>query len=83
MANVVKLEWALCWEVAEESMVVSPLCPFWIIMQEKNRRALENEEFLEQLLRSFFMCSFLDIVRHFIGETCISMADFVNWLGSY
>lgn len=31
---------------------------------------------------NLFMCNFLDCVRYCIGETHMSILDFVDWLGS-
>ena len=34
-----------------------PLCLFWIIWKERNRRAFENEDHLIQWCKSFFLCN--------------------------
>lgn len=51
---------------------------FWTIWQERNLRAFECVEKLEQLLKSFFICNFWVYVMHCIGETPMPMLDFVD-----
>ena len=40
-----------------------PLCLFWTIWKERNRRALNNVELLDQELKFHFMCNFLEWVK--------------------
>ena len=63
------------WEVA-------PLCLFWSIWRERNRRAFENCESLDQTIKSSFLYNFWDWVTLYIGDGSMLLLDFVNWLGS-
>lgn len=53
--DITKLEWVLCKKEAEESLVGCLFIPFLTIWQERNKRAFDNMEIWEQLLKSSFM----------------------------
>ena len=59
---------------------VAPLCLFWSVWRERNRRAFENCECSYHSLKSYFLYLFWDWVRLYIGEGSLSMLDFVDWL---
>ena len=59
-----------------------PLCLFWTIWKERNRRSFENVELSVQRLKSLFLCSLFSWANLFIEHSSMSFADFINWLGS-
>ena len=61
---------------------VAPLCIFWSIWRERNRRTFEDRESLDQTFKSSFLYLFWDWVRVYMGDSISSLIDFVDWLGS-
>ena len=61
---------------------VAPLCLFWSIWREENRRAFENCASLDQTIKSSILYLFWDWVRLYIGDGFMLLIDFVDWLGS-
>ena len=61
---------------------VAPLCLFWVIWKERNRRAFEDCSWTEQRLKNSFLYLWWDWVRLYIGDSATSLVDFVDWLGS-
>ena len=59
---------------------VAPLCLFWTIWKEGNRRAFDNVEPSDQELKFSFLCNFVKRTRG-LGQESFSMIDFINWLG--
>lgn len=55
---------------------------FWTLWKEKNKRPFENIEQLSQVIKSSFMCIFLDQVRVYIDDYSLTMIGFVDWLGN-
>ena len=61
---------------------VVPLCIFWSIWRERNRRAFEDRENLDQTIKFFFLYLFWDWIGVYMGDCVTSLIDFVDWLGS-
>ena len=59
---------------------VAPLCLFWAIWKERNRKAFENVELSNQELKSSFLRNFLEWTKG-LGLEPLSMIDFIDWLG--
>ena len=51
-------------------------------MRERNRRAFDNCESLDQTVKSSFLYLFWDWVRMYIENGCLLLVDFVDWFGS-
>ena len=39
----------------KEAWISTPLCIFWVVWKEKNRRSFDNEEHLDHYLKSSFL----------------------------
>ena len=61
---------------------VAPLCVFWTLWRERNRRAFNNCECLDQTIKSFFLNLFWEWVRMYIEDGSLSLLEFVDWIGS-
>ena len=61
---------------------VTPLCIFWSIWRERNRRAFEDKECLDQSFKSYFFFTYFGIGLVYIGDSITSLIEFVDWLGS-
>ena len=57
-----------------------PLCLFWTIWKERNRRSFENVELFVQRLKFLFLCTLLSWTNLFIENSFL--VDFIDWLGS-
>ena len=68
-------KWKRVWRAA-------PLCLFWTIWKERNRRYFENVELPIQRLKYLFLCNLLTWMKLFIGERLMSTIDFIDWLDS-
>ena len=60
----------------------SPLCMFWALWRERNRRAFDNFESTNQTIKNSFLYLFWDWVRLYIEGGSLSLLDFVDWVGS-
>ena len=60
----------------------APLCLFWTIWKEINRRSFENMELFIQRLKCLFLCNLLTWTKLFIGERLMFIVDFIDWMGS-
>ena len=60
---------------------VIPLCMFWSLWKERNRRAFKTKEIIYQSPKSIFLCNLLLWVRMYIDEGSQTMIDFIDWLG--
>ena len=60
---------------------VTPLCLFWIIWKERNRRAFENVQLSNEELKFSFLCNFLEWSKGGLGQESFFLIDFINWLG--
>ena len=60
----------------------APLYIFWTIWKERNRRVFEEEEKLDQCLKSSFLSSLAIWIQVYIDGTPLSLMDIVDWLGS-
>ena len=67
---------------SKKAWKVAPLCLFWTIWRERNKRAFENCKSLDQTFKSSFLYLFWDWARLYIGNGSMSLLDFVDWLGS-
>ena len=61
---------------------VAPLCLFWTLWRERNRRAFHNYESIDQAIKNYFLHLFWDWVRLSIEDGSLSLLDFVDWVGS-
>ena len=66
----------------QKAWKVAPLCIFWSIWRERNRRAFEDKECLDQSFKSSFLYLFCDWVRVYMGDSITSLIEFVDWLSS-
>ena len=66
-----KLEWCPGWQKRKKAWKVAPLCIFWSIWRERNRRDFEDKECLDQTFKSFFLYLFWDWVRVYMGITLL------------
>ena len=80
--SALELRWLLCWQKKEKGLEVAPLCLFWSIWRETNRRAFEKCKSLDQTIKSSFLHLFWSWVRLCIGDGSMSLLDFVELLGS-
>ena len=67
---------------SKKAWKVAPLYLFWSIWRERNRRAFENCESLDETIKSSFLYLFWDWIRLHIRDESMSLLDFVDWLGS-
>ena len=58
-----------------------PLCLFWTIWKERNRRSFENMELSVQRMKFLFLCSLLSWTNLFIKHTFMFLVDFIDWWG--
>ena len=79
------LEWSGSFIGRKQKKVwgAAPLCLFWTIWKEGNRRSFDNEEFSDQRLKPVFLSNFLSSSNLYIVEGPMSLLTFVNWLGFY
>ena len=56
------------------------LCLFWTILRERNRRAFDNCETMDQLIKKKNLYLFWDWVRLYNEVGSMSLVDFVDWL---
>ena len=61
---------------------VAPLCIFWSNWRERNWRAFEDRECLDQTFKSSFLYLFWDWIRVCMGGSITFLIDFVDWLSS-
>lgn len=54
---------------------VAPLCLFWTICKERNKRAFENVELLDQELKFTFPCNFLEWFKGGLRQESFSVID--------
>ena len=66
----------------KKSWKAAPLCFFWSIWRERNRRAFENCECSNHSFKISFLYLFWDCVRLYVGDGSLSMLDSVDWLGT-
>ena len=59
-----------------------PLCLFWTIWTERNKRSFENVELSVQRLKFVFLCNLLSWTNLFIKHTSMPLVDFIDWLGT-
>ena len=55
---------------------------FWTIWKKRNRRFFDNEELLDQGLKTRFPYNLKYWTKLYIGEGPLSLFDFIDWLGS-
>ena len=60
----------------------TPLCLFWTIWKERNRRYFKNVELSIQRLKFLFLCNLLSWSNLFIENTTLFLVYFIDWLGS-
>ena len=60
----------------------SPLCLFWTVWQERNRRVFEALELPEHAIKLSFISTFLKWVRSYVEDYSMTMIDFVDWINS-
>ena len=56
------------------------LCLFWTILRERNRRAFDNCETMDQLIKKKKLYLFWDWVRLYNEVGSMLLVDFVDWL---
>ena len=56
----------------------APVCLFWKLWKETNRRAFEDSEQTQQAIKLSFMNTFLEWVRLYIDEVPMTMIGFVG-----
>ena len=80
----VLLSWNSCsvGKKKKKAWKVAPLCIFWSIWKERNRRAFEDRESSYQTIKSSFLYIFWDWVGVYMGDSVTSLIDFVDWLDS-
>ena len=61
---------------------VALLCLFWTLWWEKNRRALDNYESMDQAIKNSFLYLFWDWVQLYIEDGSLSLLDFLDWVDS-
>ena len=59
-----------------------PLCIFWTVWKERNRLAFKGGVLDIQKLINSFICNLWSWVRLYIGEACLSLIGFLEWLAS-
>ena len=62
---------------------VTPLCLFWIIWNERNRRSFENKELSVLRLKNSFFCNLFSWTKLYIAIDPMSLCDFIDSLGSH
>lgn len=58
------------------------LCLFWTIWKERNKRAFENIEKGDQVIKQTFMYIFWEWVWMYIADSPLSMLDLIDWQSS-
>ena len=61
----------------------TPLCLFWTIGKERNRRCFESEKMSDQRLKCNFFNNLSLWITVYIGGGSIYLVDFIDWLGLY
>ena len=56
----------------------APLCLFWTLWTERNRRAFEDTELADQAILQSFLYIFLDWVKVHVGFSLWSLFDFID-----
>ena len=59
----------------------APLCLFWTLWKERNRRAFEDFELIDHVILHSFMYMFLERVRVHIESNSLSVLVFIDRLG--
>ena len=54
------------------------LCLFWTIWRERNRRAFDNCETMDQLIKNLFLYFLWDWIRLYSGVGSLLLVDFVD-----
>ena len=58
----------------------APLCLLWTLWKERNGRAFNGVEQVDQTIKFSFLYNFVNWARVYIEDHTLSMLDFVNWL---
>ena len=61
---------------------VVPLCLFWTIWKERNRRAFKDKGYSLQGLKQMFLYNLWDWCNVFINSRTNIVVDFVDWIGA-
>ena len=77
-----KLEWCSSWQKKEEGLESCPSMHFLVHLEERNWRAFEDRECLDQTFKSSFLYLFWDWIRVCMGGSITFLIDFVDWLSS-
>ena len=64
----------------EKAWRAALLCLMWTLWKERNERAFNDIEQLDQALKHSFLYTLVNWVRVFIEDHTLSMIDFINWL---
>ena len=79
----------LCWQDSligiKEKKVwrAASLCLFWLLWKEGYIRVFENMEFFVQKLKILFLRNLLTRTKLFIGESLMSLNDFIDLLDPF
>ena len=57
---------------------VAPLCLFWILWKERNRRAFKDSKLIDHTISCSFMYMFLEWVRVHVESNSLSLLDFID-----
>ena len=64
----------------ENAWRVALLCLMWTLWKERNERVFNDIKRSNQAIKSFFMYTFVNLVRVYIEDHTLSMIDFIDWL---
>ena len=77
-----KMVWFFCWEKKKKRLTrLSCYGYFWTILRERNRRAFNNCESLDQTIKTSFLNLFGNWIKLYIGDGSLLVLEFMDWLG--
>lgn len=74
------LAWVFDQKKQKKVWRIAPLCLFWTLWMERNKRWFENVELSSQVIKYCFMASFLEWITLYMKNQSLTMISLINWL---
>lgn len=74
------LAWVFDQKKQKKVWRIAPLCLFWTLWMERNKRWFENVELSSQVIKCCFMASFLEWITLYMKNQSLTMISLINWL---